>query len=187
MAPFERNTTAVKAPFLALRRSKSDAIVLIGTYKPCALFVRLVDDFAMEGVHLATVSFIGVDEFAAELGPSHTPCLVTQVVPNPASTAPVAEVFRAAAARMTDGGRTNSVALEGYVAGHFAAAALERTGPEATRAAFADAALGMRDVSFHGLTFDLGPADNQALDDVYLSVVRGGKVLDREVKAHAAP
>lgn len=186
IAPFERNTTAVKAPFLALRRAQPDAIVLIGTYKPCAQFIRLVGDFEMENVALASVSFIGVEQFAAELGPAHAPCYVTQVVPNPFSDAPVAAAFRAAAERRP-GAVVSTIALEGYVAGHFAAAALQRAGPGAARADFAGAALAMNGIDFHGLSFALSPEDNQALDEVYLAEVRGGRVIDAGGAPDAAP
>jgi ABC-type branched-subunit amino acid transport system substrate-binding protein len=79
---YERNTTAVGEGLAAIAKEKPQAVVLVGTYKPCAEFIRQAKQ-ARLGATFVVISFVGSDALAAELGENGPGVVVTQVVPFP--------------------------------------------------------------------------------------------------------
>lgn len=131
---FERNTRAVAAALRMIKRAEPEAVVMVGTYGPCAEFIKLArrSGFAPTFVN---VSFVGANALAGELGPDGEGVIVSQVVPFPwdRSLKLVADYQRAQQAfdpTLTP----DFVSLEGYISGRLVAAALEKAGPQPTRA-----------------------------------------------------
>ncbi len=79
---YERNTIAVKTALLAIRKGTPDAVVMIGAYKPTAEFIRLARQVKFAATFVS-ISFVGADALARELGPAGMGVVVTQVVPFP--------------------------------------------------------------------------------------------------------
>jgi branched-chain amino acid transport system substrate-binding protein len=131
---FERNTRAVASAWRMLKRADPEAIVMVGTYGPCAEFIKLVH---RSGFHptFVNVSFVGANALANELGPEGEGVIVSQVVPFPwdASSKLVAD-YQAAQRAFDPMLTPDFVSLEGYISGRLAAAALEMIGPSPTRA-----------------------------------------------------
>ena len=82
MGVFPRNTIAVKTALLDLRATEPQAVVIIGPYKPTATFIRWVRRLGMDPIFM-TLSFVGSNALAKELGTYGSGVLVTQVVPFP--------------------------------------------------------------------------------------------------------
>jgi ABC-type branched-subunit amino acid transport system substrate-binding protein len=131
---FERNTRAVASAWRMLKRAEPEAIVMVGTYGPCAEFVKLAH---RSGFHptFVNISFVGANALAKELGPEGEGVVVSQVVPFPwdASLKLVAD-YQAAQKAVDPTMTPDFVSLEGYISGRLAAAALETAGPNPTRA-----------------------------------------------------
>lgn len=132
---FERNTRAVGSAWRMLRRAEPEAIVMVGTYGPCAEFIKLAH---RSGFHptFVNVSFVGANALARELGPEGEGVIVSQVVPFPwdRSLKLVAD-YQAAQQAFDPTLAPDFVSLEGYLSGRLAAAALDQAGPNPTRAA----------------------------------------------------
>ena len=79
---YPRNTTAVKGALLDLRRGNPEAVIIIGAYKPVAAVIAWARHTGLNPVFL-TVSFVGSNALARELGTAGAGVLVTQVVPFP--------------------------------------------------------------------------------------------------------
>jgi ABC-type branched-subunit amino acid transport system substrate-binding protein len=130
---FERNTRAVASAWRMLKRAEPEAIVMVGTYGPCAEFIKLVH---RSGFHptFVNVSFVGANALAKELGPEGEGVIVSQVVPFPwdGSLKLVAD-YQAAQNAFDPTLTPDFVSLEGYISGRLAAAALEKIGPNPTR------------------------------------------------------
>ena len=62
--------------------SGAEAVVMIGTYDPCAKFIILARRNGFEPIFY-NVSFVGADELARKLGIHGEGVLITQVVPPP--------------------------------------------------------------------------------------------------------
>ncbi len=78
---YPRNTRAVKGAALEITAANPEAVILIGSYKPVVKTIELVRR-ELDPVFM-TVSFVGSNALAKELGPDGAGVYVTQVVPPP--------------------------------------------------------------------------------------------------------
>src|SRR6202041_751383 len=133
-ATYERNTKAVSMALHVLKRAEPEAVGMVGTYAPCAEFIRLARQSGFNPVFV-NISFVGAVALAQELGPEGEGVIVSQVVPFPwdASVKVVAD-YQAAEKALDPNMEPEFVSLEGYLSGRLVASALERTGPNPTRA-----------------------------------------------------
>lgn len=132
-ATYERNTVAVRSAVRTLARAAPEAVVMVGSYKPCAEFVHQARRTGFNPVFV-NISFVGADALADELGAEGLGVIVSQVVPPPwdKSIKAVADYQRALRA-FDWSARPGFVSLEGYLAGRLVARALDRLGPAPTR------------------------------------------------------
>src|SRR6202012_4965518 len=79
---FERNTTAVASAMRTLKRAEPEAVVMVGTYGPCAAFIKLARRSGFNPIFV-NISFVGANALAKELGPEGQGVVVSQVVPFP--------------------------------------------------------------------------------------------------------
>ena len=79
---YPRNTTAVKTALLDVRRSDPGAVILVGAYEPVAALIAWARHTGFDPVFL-TISFVGSNALARELGAAGAGVFVTQVVPFP--------------------------------------------------------------------------------------------------------
>jgi ABC-type branched-subunit amino acid transport system substrate-binding protein len=131
---FERNTRAVGAALRAIKRAEPEAVVMVGTYGPCAEFIKLAHTRGFTPTFVA-ISFVGANALAKELGAEGNGVVVSQVVPFPwdKSLRLVAD-YRAAEHVLDPRLTPDFVSLEGYLSGRLAAAVLELAGENPTRA-----------------------------------------------------
>ena len=160
--------------------TEAEAVVMIGTYEPCAKFIRQAK---RRGYHpvFSNVSFVGADELARLLGDEAEEVIVTQVVPLPAAddenlwgVEEYARLLRQYYPQDTP----NFVSLEGYLNARVLVEGLRRTGPGLTRERFITAIESIR-------SYDLGidnalafsGHDHQGLDRVYFTHFRDGRFV----------
>ena len=93
---FERNTVAVKAALLAIKKAEPHAVIMISPYKPAAEFIKLAKQIKLDATFV-NISFVGSDALAKELGAAGAGVVITQVVPFPKDAAiPVVGRYHAA-------------------------------------------------------------------------------------------
>lgn len=169
---YTRNTTAVKAALLDLRRGEPEAVIMIGAYNPVAALIKWARQIGMDAIFM-TVSFVGSNALAQELGPEGEGVFVTQVVPFPTDrTLPIVKEYLAATRELSGWHDPGFVSLEGYLAGRLAIAALEHCGPQPTRQCFLESVrnIGLIDLGGFKLNYE-GMNDNQGSDDVFLTMI----------------
>ena len=169
---YPRNTTAVKTALLDLQRGSPEAIIMIGAYQPVAALIEWARHTGLDPIFM-TVSFVGSNALAQELGPTGTGVYVTQVVPFPTdSSLPVVADYLAALKAYDPGIVPGFVSLEGYLAGRLAIAGLERCGRDVDRACFLEGMYGAGDIDIDGFTLRYdNEDDNQGSDAVFLTVI----------------
>jgi branched-chain amino acid transport system substrate-binding protein len=169
---YERNTRAVGSALRALKRAEPEAIVMVGSYGPCAEFIKLAHKAGLNPIFV-NVSFVGANALASELGPQGNGVIVSQVVPLPwdTSTRLVAD-YQAAEKALDPTMKPEFVSLEGYLSGRLVAAALQKTGPNPTRADMLRVIreVGRFDISGTIITF--GPQPREAPAAVFLTVIQ---------------
>jgi ABC-type branched-subunit amino acid transport system substrate-binding protein len=170
-ADYPRNTEAIKIALLDLRRSRPEAIVIIGTYRPAAALIRWSRRLNFNP-YFVNISVVGSTALARELGSDGAGVYVTQVVPFPRDTSlPVVAEYQSALARMDPETEPDFVSLEGYLAGRLVVEGLRLAGPRPTRQGFLQALQAAETIDLGGFLLRYGDADNQGSDRVYLTVI----------------
>jgi branched-chain amino acid transport system substrate-binding protein len=179
---FERNTKFVSSALRIIKRAEPQAVVMIGTYGPCAEFIKLA---RKAGFHptFVNVSFVGANALARELGAAGEGVVVSQVVPFPWDTSlKVIADYQAAQKALDPTLSPGFVSLEGYLSGRLTVAALELAGPHPTRAGLLRTIneVGRFDIS--GSVLTVGPKMQDAPPKVFLTVIQKDgsfKAVDR--------
>ena len=167
---YERNTSAVKSAASRIVEAGPEAVIMIGSYEPVARTIELVRREA-DPVFL-TVSFVGSNALARELGDQGKGVYVTQVVPLPFDTSiPAVANYHAALAAYDAHAEPGFVSLEGYLAGRLAIAGLEACGKDLSRQCFVNALHSAATIDIDGLQLQYGPRDNQGSDRVWVTVI----------------
>jgi ABC-type branched-subunit amino acid transport system substrate-binding protein len=169
---FERNTRAVGSALRTITRADPEAVVMVGTYGPCAEFIKLAHQSGFIPVFV-NISFVGAGALAQDLGPEGNGVIVSQVVPFPwdPSVKVVAD-YQAAEQALDPNLKPDFVSLEGYLSGRLVAAVLEMAGPDPTRAEMLRLIndVGRFDISGDVMTF--GPNARDVPPKVFLTVIQ---------------
>ena len=175
---YERNTTAVKAGLLEIKKGAPDAVVLVGTYKACADFIRLARQVGMKETIYCNISFVGTRALMSELAAEAEGIIVSQVVPLPSGdTLPILKEYQQALKNYSEGQTPDWISLEGYLVGRFFAEVLGKAGKAPTRESFLKAIQDTKTFDLGGFPLVFGPDDHQGSDSVYLTISKGGEVV----------
>ena len=166
---YPRNTTAVKTALLDVRAGDPGAVILVGAYQPVAALISWARHIGFDPVFI-TISFVGSNALARQLGGDGTGVFVTQVVPFPDGDHPVVLAYQQALREFAPEAAAGFVSLEGYLAGRLAIAALERC-EGLDRECFLGSLRSEDRVDIDGFPLRYGEHDNQGSDDVFLTVI----------------
>jgi branched-chain amino acid transport system substrate-binding protein len=179
---FERNTVAVKAALLAIKKVEPQAVIMISPYKPAAEFIKLAKQIKLDATFV-NISFVGSDALAKELGPAGTGVVITQVVPFPKEAAiPVVGRYQASLKASAPDAQPGFVSLEGYLVGRAIIAALEKVNGEPTRKALIEAVQKAGTIDLGGFKLVYSDSSNRGSDHVFLTVIQPDgsfKAVDR--------
>ena len=169
---YPRNTLAVKTALLDLRKANPQGIIIIGAYQPVGTFIAWAKNIGLHDVVFMTVSFVGSNALAEQLGPRGRGVFVTQVVPFPTDTSvPIVRSYLEALSDYDPDAVPGFVSLEGYIAGRLAIAGLERCGQQVNRDCFLDILNHSETIEIDEFQLQYGPNDNQGSDKVFLTVL----------------
>jgi branched-chain amino acid transport system substrate-binding protein len=179
---YMRGTTAVKRALLEIRRGHPQAVVMVGTYEPCAEFIRLARMIKLDAVFV-NISFVGSEPLAEELRSDAQGVVVTQVVPLPNEVKiPLVARYQRALKSVNPSAKPGFVSLEGYIVGRLVVEALNHLGGSVTRAGFLATIRDVGVFDLDGITLSYGPGKNQGSDNVYLTLIQSDgsfKAVDR--------
>ena len=170
---YKRNTTAVKAAVLKIRKTNPEAVVMVGAYKPCAEFIKVSKKLKFNP-KFVNISFVGSDALSKELGEQGEGVIISQVVPFPFDTSKnglVGSYHKALKAYSAESDY-GFVSLEGYMVGRLVIEVLEGMDGDVTRESFLDALYTLKDVKLDDITLHYGSEDNQGMDKVFMTVLQ---------------
>ncbi len=183
---FERNTVAVKAALLAIKKVDPEAVIMISPYKPAAEFIKLAKQIKLNATFV-NISFVGSDALAKELGADGAGVVITQVVPFPKDASiPVVGKYHAALKAVSADAQPGFVSLEGYMVGRAIAAALEKVDGEPTRAKMIEAIQKAGMIDLGGVKLSYSPTSNRGSETVFLTVIQADgsfKAVDKLEKS----
>ena len=169
---FERNTVAVKAALLAIKKVEPQAVIMISPYKPAAEFIKLAKQIKLDATFV-NISFVGSDALAKELGPVGAGVVITQVVPFPKDAAiPVVGRYQASLKASAPDAQAGFVSLEGYLVGRAIIAVLEKVNGEPTRKALIEAVQKAGSFDLGGFKLAYSDSSNRGSDQVFLTVIQ---------------
>ena len=177
---YTRGTLDVQEGLNKIMASGAEAVVMIGTYDPCATFIRMAHERGYQPVFYL-VSFVGADELARRIEAlQEVTVLMSQVVPPPDRKDPspllTGEVgYITLLKRYYPEDQPNFVGLEGFINARVLVEGLRRAGPDLTREGFITAIESIRDLSLgQDITISFSPTDHQGLDRVYFTRLEKG-------------
>lgn len=180
---YNRGTLDVYEGLAKIIGSNAEAVVMIGTYDPCAAFIKMSDEKGFRPVFYL-VSFVGADELARRLeNYRNLTVIVSQVVPPPDPDRQDASPLLTGEAgyltllnRYFPEDRPSFVGLEGFINARVLIEGLQRTGRDLTRDGFIQAIESIHDLS-PGLDINISfsPTDHQGLDRVYFTRLENGQ------------
>ena len=167
---YPRNTTAIKAALLDLNQGNPEAVIMIGAYEPVAELVSWARHTGIDPIFM-TVSFVGSNALARELGPDGAGVYVTQVVPFPTDDSQrIVSSYTTALSAYDPEAVPGFVSFEGYLAGRLATEGLRRCGQEVDRTCFLEILNYTDYIDIDGFTLRYGN-DNQGSNEVFLTVI----------------
>jgi branched-chain amino acid transport system substrate-binding protein len=178
-ARYERNTLAVETAVaeMLLTEPRPRAVVMIGTYAPCAAFIKLARSNGLDALFL-NVSFVGSHSLLRELGEAGEGVIITQVVPHFDDDLPIVAEYRAALGAHDAGKALGFASLEGYISTRILCRALARIDGRPDRESVIGAleGLGTFDIGL-GEPLRLSSDEHQACHRVWPTIVRGGNIV----------
>lgn len=175
---FERNTTAIENGLADVLSAESPAkaVIMVGTYEPCARFIHMAKEFGLDAIFL-NVSFVGAEALCRTLRDHGDGVIVTQVVPHTGAGLPVVREFRSAISAVDPSAVPASGALEGYICGRILIRGLDESSDPITRESIVHSleALGAFDIGLEE-SLMLGPEHHQACHTVWPTVIQRGTI-----------
>lgn len=174
---YSRGTMFIDTAVNEIVSKEIEAIIMVGTYSPCAEFVRKIRSLK-PNIIFHSVSFVGPEEFAKKLGSYGNGVLISQVVPSPFNDELIcSKQYLNLLKEYYPNEEPNSVSFEGFINAKIVVAAIERSSAQLTRERFIhelektkgfDVGVGS-EISFSGNS-------HQGLKRIYFSYVNDGNL-----------
>jgi ABC-type branched-subunit amino acid transport system substrate-binding protein len=175
---YERNTENVDTGLSALKAHNPDAVIMVGTYKAMAAFIKKAKAQGFNPVFL-NVSFVGTAALVRELGGAGDGVIITEVMPSPHdSSMPIVHQYQKDM-KTTGHSDLDYTDLEGYVDAVVFVEVLKKVNGPLTHESFIAAAESLN-TTVGGMPFSLSPSNHQAVSKIYLTKIAGSKVVEIE-------
>jgi ABC-type branched-subunit amino acid transport system substrate-binding protein len=173
---YQRGTLEVEKAVEIITKSDAEAVVMVGTYSPCAKFIKLAKQ-KKPNMFFLNLSFVGPEELIKELGNDSEGVLVTQVVPPPSEYAATffdtIRQYRKNLEKYYPETSPNFGGLEGFLNAKVITEALKVSGRDITREKFTSALESFQNYSLGlGMPLTFSASDHQELERVYLTVIK---------------
>lgn len=178
VATVERNSTEVDAAVAEFVKARPQAIVMVTLYKPTTAFVRKLHAANMFPF-LATLSPVGADNLAKELGDTSRGILISQVMPFPwDDTRPVVKDYQKMARKLDKKAPFSYYEFEAYINAVVLVEAIKMCGRELTREKLVDTLENMHDLNLGGYQISFSPNNHNGSKFVEITVLGlKGKVI----------
>jgi ABC-type branched-subunit amino acid transport system substrate-binding protein len=173
---YMRNSVNIPDALFDIAKVKPDAVIMFGSYKPCADFVHGAKQLGLKSTAFCTVSSVGTEPLIKYLGNDSNGVVISQVVPSPYD--PSLRFVRDYQTDMRAVGLTDFtyMGLEGYMNSVALVAGLRAAGPELTEESLV-AALENLMIDFKAFSIRFSQDSRQGNHQVFLTQVSNGRAL----------
>jgi len=181
---YVRNSVEVEPGLDEIVRVKPQAVILVGTYKPCAEFIKKAKKRGLGNAVFCNVSSVGTEPLIKFLGSDGEGVVVSQVLPSPQDRSlPFVQNYQT---DMKQAGYTqfDYASLEGYLDALILVSGLRQAGAELTQQGFQQA--------LENVSLDFGPfqtvfdrISREGTHAVFLTRIEGGEAKPVETLTRA--
>ncbi|MDU9048814.1 MAG: ABC transporter substrate-binding protein [Candidatus Electrothrix sp. Rat3] len=163
---YRRNTVSVGGAVRQVRGHAVDAVILVGSSRPCALAINQWHEIGFN-VPMLNISFVGSTALTRRLKDTDN-VYISQVVPDPwDNSLPLVKQYQ----QDMGSDEYGFASLEGYLSAKIFHQALAGVKGEVTTAALKDAIEAMSKYDAGGVDVSFGKDDHRGMDSVYLTKV----------------
>jgi branched-chain amino acid transport system substrate-binding protein len=176
---YVRNSVKSADALYHIAKSKPDAVILFGTYKPCADLIVEARKLGLKNTVFCNVSVVGTEPLIKYLGEYGDGVIISQVVPSPYDDSlPLVHDYQA---DMRDVGLANFsyLGLEGYVNAVVLVEGLRRAGQNPTEDSLIDALEHLK-IDFRSFAIQFSTENRQGSHQVFLTKVDHGRAIPIE-------
>lgn len=170
LGSFERNTLDIEKGLADIKGTQPDAIIMVGTYAPLAKFVKSAKAAGLSKTLFHTVSFVGPEVFAKELGDAKANVFITQVMPpfaDPACT--VGQEYIAALKAAAPEATPTFPGFEAFVNAKVLVEGIKRSGKELTVANLIKSVETITPDNSLGLKLNYSATNHEGLHEVFIT------------------
>jgi branched-chain amino acid transport system substrate-binding protein len=174
----ERNSLDVTSAVQTIAEAQPQAIIMVTLYKPTAEFVRQMKKAGQYPQYM-TLSPVGADLLAKELGPAAKGIGISQVMPYPWNdTDSVVKSYTRAMKKKDPDFKPSYYGVEGYIAGRILIEGLKKAGKNIDREKFIDALEHEGNFNLGTYRIKYSPTSHNGSDFVDLTILgASGRVL----------
>lgn len=173
---YVRNSVKAPEALYHISKAKPDAVILFGTYKPCADLIRGAKESGMKNTVFCNVSVVGTEPLIKYLAEDGDGVIISQVVPSPYDDGlPLVHDYQADM-RSVGLSDFSYMGLEGYLNGVVLVDALRRVGQNLTEDSLVDS-LERVSIDFRSFTIQFSPETRQGTHKVFLTKVDHGRAV----------
>jgi branched-chain amino acid transport system substrate-binding protein len=176
---YVRNSVRAPDALYQIAKTKPEGVILFGTYKPCADFIRGAKQLGLKNTVFCNVSSVGSEPLANYLGEAGEGVIISQVVPAPDDDSlPLVRTYQRDMQALGPAEFTY-MSLEGYLNGLVMVTALQTAGPELTEEKLIHS-LESLDIDFKVFKIRFGPNIRQGNHQVFLTKIARSRVVPIE-------
>jgi branched-chain amino acid transport system substrate-binding protein len=173
---YVRNSVKAPEALYHISKAKPDAVILFGSYKPCADLIRGAKKSGMKTTVFCNVSVVGTEPLIKYLAEDGDGVIISQVVPPPYDDGlPLVHDYQADM-RFMGLADFSYMGLEGYLNGVVLVDALRRAGQDLTQDSLVDS-LEHVAIDFRSFTIHFAPETRQGTHKVFLTKVDHGRAV----------
>jgi ABC-type branched-subunit amino acid transport system substrate-binding protein len=166
---YRRNTLSFHTALENIKNANPEAVVIIGTYKPAASFIKEAKKLGLNDTKFCNISFIGGDSFVKELKGNTKNVIISQVLPIPWDENNIAtKEYREIYHKYYPNDDFTFVSFEGFLSAKLVVKALEKSGENLNRKNFLASFKKLDKNVLDGFEINFSKNDNEALDEIYI-------------------
>jgi ABC-type branched-subunit amino acid transport system substrate-binding protein len=176
---YVRNSVQSSEALYHIAKSKPDAVILFGTYKPCADLIRGAKQLGLKNTAFCNVSVVGTEALIKYLAEDGDGVIISQVVPSPYDDSlPLVHDYQADM-RFIGLSDFSYMGLEGYINSVVLIDGLRRAGRDLTEDTLVSS-LEQLSIDFRSFAIHFSPETRQGSHQVFLTKVDHGRAIPIE-------
>jgi ABC-type branched-subunit amino acid transport system substrate-binding protein len=167
---YKRNTLSITNALYKIVHTNPESVVIVGTYKPSALFIKRAKQMGLDSTIFANLSFVGSKSLIKKLNGDYENIIISQVTPMYDNTKnKTIQEYREIYKKYFPNSEYSFVSLEGFLSAKLVVEALKSSGKNITRRKFISAFENLKKDTIKGIDISLSNGDHQAVHQVFLS------------------